>query len=72
MNLIKKSGSWYEYNGQKIAQGRDSAKEYWKENPKVTESLYQEIKKLVLSGKESIPLEIAVEEDQDDSEGIDE
>jgi len=72
MNLIKKSGSWYEYNGQKIAQGRDSAKEYLKENPKVTDSLYQEIKKLVLSGKETIPLEIAVEEEQDDSEGTDE
>lgn len=72
MNLIKKSGSWYEYNGQKIAQGRDSAKEYLKENPKVTETLYQEIKKLVLSGKETIPLEIAVEEEQDDTEGADE
>ena len=72
MNLIKKSGSWYEYNGQKIAQGRDSAKEYLKENPKVTDSLYAEIKKLVLSGKESIPLEIAVEEETDDSEGIEE
>ena len=72
MNLIKKSGSWYEYNGQKIAQGRDSAKEYLKENPKVTDSLYAEIKKLVLSGKESIPLEIAVEEETDETEGIEE
>jgi recombination protein RecA len=68
LNLIKKSGSWYEYNGSKIAQGRDSAKEYLKENPKVTDDLYNQIKKLVLSGKESIPLEIAVEEDTEEVE----
>jgi recombination protein RecA len=67
MNLIKKSGSWYEYNGAKIAQGRDSAKQYLVENPKITETLYAEIKKLVLSGKEAVPLEIAIEETEDDS-----
>ena len=59
MEFIKKSGSWYEYNGSKIAQGRDSAKEYLIQNPKVSEELYEKIKKAVLSGKESIPLEIA-------------
>lgn len=72
LNLIKKSGSWYEYNGSKIAQGRDSAKEYLRENPKVADSLYNEIKKMMLSGKGAVPLEIAVEEDQDDSSGIEE
>jgi recombination protein RecA len=73
MNLIKKSGSWYEYNGAKIAQGRDSAKQYLIENPKVTDSLYTEIKKLVLSGKEAVPLEIAVEEaSEDDSSELEE
>lgn len=72
LNLIKKSGSWYEYNGSKIAQGRDSAKEYLKENPKVAEDLNTQIKKMILSGKGSIPLEIAVEEEEDDSSGIEE
>lgn len=72
LNLIKKSGSWYEYNGSKIAQGRDSAKEYLRENPKVADSLYNEIKKMMLSGKGAVPLEIAVEEDQDDSSGTEE
>lgn len=73
LNLIKKSGSWYEYNGSKIAQGRDSAKEYLKENPKIAEDLNNQIKKLILSGKEAVPLEIAVEEEEDnDSSGIEE
>ena len=42
--LIKKSGSWFEYQGNKIAQGRDSAKEYLKSNPDVMAVLEKQIK----------------------------
>jgi len=41
---IKKSGSWFEYKGNKIAQGRDAAKEYLKANPDVTEELTKLVK----------------------------
>ena len=44
LGLIKKSGSWYEYDGNKIAQGRDLAKEYIKTNEDVKEKLLAEIK----------------------------
>jgi recombination protein RecA len=67
MNVIKKSGSWYEYDGSKIGQGRDSAKEYLVQNPKITVEVESKIKKLVLSGKEAVPLEIAVEDQDDDT-----
>ncbi len=67
MNVIKKSGSWYEYDGSKIGQGRDSAKEYLVQNPKITIEVESKIKKLVLSGKEAVPLEIAVEDQDDDT-----
>jgi len=43
-NLIKKSGAWYEYEGQKIGQGRDAAKNYLKENPKILNDLEKKIK----------------------------
>lgn len=33
--IVQKSGSWFEYNKQKISQGREAAKEYLKENPKI-------------------------------------
>src|ERR1035437_3082006 len=35
MGIIKKSGSSYEYNGEKIGRGYDSARTYLKETPKV-------------------------------------
>ena len=44
LGLIKKSGSWFEYNGQKIAQGRDAAKAYIKANGDVKEALIKAIK----------------------------
>jgi len=42
--LIKKCGAWYEMNGNKIAQGRDSAKNYLKVNPEILEDLTSKIK----------------------------
>ena len=44
LGLIKKSGSWFEYNGNKIAQGRDAAKLYLKENEDVAQELLEKIK----------------------------
>ena len=44
--LIKKSGAWFEYQGSKIAQGREAAKEYLLSNPDVAEELTKQIKQL--------------------------
>lgn len=44
LGLIKKAGSWFEYNGSKIAQGRDAAKTYLKENEDVANELLEKIK----------------------------
>ena len=34
-NIIDKSGAWFSYNGEKIGQGRENAKEYLKANPRI-------------------------------------
>ena len=44
LGFIKKSGAWFEYKGSKIAQGRDAAKLYIKENEDVQEELLNLIK----------------------------
>ncbi len=33
--VIEKSGAWYAYNGEKIGQGRDNAREFLRENPEL-------------------------------------
>lgn len=48
--VIKKSGSWFSYNGQKLAQGRDATKKLIEENPELAAQLEAEIA-ASLSGK---------------------
>jgi recombination protein RecA len=31
--ILDKSGAWYAYNGEKIGQGKDNAREFLRENP---------------------------------------
>jgi recombination protein RecA len=45
VGVIEKSGSWFSYDGQRIGQGRENAKQYLKENPKVAEAVEQAIRK---------------------------
>lgn len=37
--VVEKSGAWFAYNDQKIAQGREAAKKYLEENPKVLDEV---------------------------------
>ncbi|HVZ11189.1 MAG TPA: recombinase RecA [Candidatus Paceibacterota bacterium] len=43
-NILTKSGSWFSYNGEKIGQGIDGARNYLKENPKIEKELVKKIK----------------------------
>lgn len=40
--VVDKSGAWYEYEGQKIGQGREATKNFLKENPKTLEKVAKE------------------------------
>ena len=42
--IVKKMGSWYSYNDEKIGQGRENAKQYVKENNKFAKKLEKEVK----------------------------
>ena len=50
-DIIEKSGSWYAYGGSKIAQGRESAKNFLMDNPEVALEIEQKIKDKI-SGKD--------------------
>ena len=42
-DVIQKSGSWFSYNGQKLAQGREAAKQLMYDNPELAEELEAKI-----------------------------
>ena len=45
--IVKKSGSWYDYNGERIAQGRESAKKYLIEHPVVLKEIEEKVREKI-------------------------
>jgi len=46
-NVIEKSGSWYSYKTERIGQGRESAKQFLKDNPDTRKKIDLELRKLL-------------------------
>ena len=45
-NIINKSGAWYAYEGNKIGQGRENAKQYLKDNPAMRDEVERKVREL--------------------------
>jgi recombination protein RecA len=44
LKFIEKAGAWYAYNGEKIGQGKENAKEYLREHPEVAKEVEAKIR----------------------------
>lgn len=53
--LVLKSGAWYEYQGEKLGQGREAAKQYLKDNRKVAAEIEKQLRKPVETPPASSP-----------------
>ena len=42
--ILEKSGAWYAYNGEKIGQGRDNAREFLRENPELAREIENKVR----------------------------
>lgn len=42
--IVEKAGAWFSYNGEKISQGREAAKNYLQENPEVLAEIAEKVK----------------------------
>jgi len=45
--IIKKSGSWFSYNDERIGQGRENVKQYLKDNPNLSQEIEQKIRESI-------------------------
>ena len=43
-NVVNKSGAWYAYNGEKIGQGRENAKQFLKEHPEIRDEIEKKVR----------------------------
>ena len=52
LGIVDKSGAWFSYNGQRIGQGKENARQYLKENTSTSAEIEQKIRTTVLSAQE--------------------
>lgn len=43
-NLVEKSGAWFSYDGQRVGQGRENAKQFMRDNPELAAKLENQIR----------------------------
>jgi recombination protein RecA len=44
LGVLEKSGAWYIYNGDRLGQGKDNARDFLKENPQLAREIEQKIR----------------------------
>ena len=42
--IVEKTGAWYGYNGDRLGQGKDNAREYLKEKPEMAKEIEAKIR----------------------------
>ena len=67
-DLIRKSGAWYYYNDQRIGQGRDNTRKYFKEHPEFFQELESKIREEFMEGKIEVGLDVNEGEDEEDED----
>jgi recombination protein RecA len=61
--LVEKSGSWFSFDGQRIGQGRENARQFLVENPEVCAKLETDLRKLLgIAAENAATLKIADDE----------
>ncbi|CAM4237233.1 recombinase RecA [Paenibacillus tarimensis] len=68
LDIVQKSGAWFSFNGERLGQGRENAKQYLKDHPEVAEVIDRQIREAHnLTGSV-----VTVTETQDDEEELEE
>ncbi|HEX5961636.1 MAG TPA: recombinase RecA [Rhodanobacteraceae bacterium] len=49
-DLVEKSGAWYSYGGERIGQGKENARQYFKDNPAAAKQLDEALRAKLLTG----------------------
>ena len=69
MNILEKSGSWYSYKGERIAQGKENVKKYLAENPAVADEIREQIMQNFAEAEKAVSASAAAASTDDDVSG---
>ncbi len=78
LDIVNKSGSWYSYNEDRLGQGRENAKKFFKENPHISREIENKVREhhelatlpVIEAPKEEIIKEKEQEQEQDQEQEI--
>ncbi|TMV52362.1 recombinase RecA [Paenibacillus mesophilus] len=68
MDIVNKSGAWYSYDGDRLGQGRENAKQFLKDNPQVASVIEKKIREASNMTQGAVPM--AVSDDDEDEEEL--
>ncbi len=65
LDIVNKSGAWYSYEGERLGQGRENAKQFLKENRQISETIEKKIREVSnLTG--GVPAGFTADEEDED------
>ena len=68
-NVVEKSGSWFSYNGERIGQGREKARQFLKDNPAIANDIEDAVRRNAgLLAEELLSAGMHADDGEDDAE----
>ena len=62
LGVLQKSGSWYSYEGQRLAQGRENLRVFLKDHPELVEKLEKQIRPMLMQATDVLLASTPIEE----------
>lgn len=72
IDIVDKSGAWYSYNGERLGQGRENAKKFLKENPKISDEIAGKIYDYYKISSSGVVSVTETEDNEEDEEFLEE
>ncbi|KRE39911.1 recombinase RecA [Paenibacillus sp. Soil522] len=70
MDIVQKSGAWFSYNGERLGQGRENAKQYLKDHKDIAEVIEKQIREASNLSAAATQANFKAEEDDEEFEDL--
>lgn len=68
LDIIKKSGAWYSYDGEKLGQGKTNAVQFLKEHPEICQTIEHQVREQLIAQTDTSTIP---DQDQDEADAMD-
>jgi recombination protein RecA len=69
-DIVQKSGAWFSYNGERLGQGRENAKQFLKDNPAIAETIDKQIRDASVDTSSATIANFSDDEDEDELDDL--